>query len=185
MHYLHKILVYVPDVIGTSDENLSEKELFESIRSHAENETESFCEEVFDWRETDSAGRWSDRYPQQVYLAEKDLDWFIKELQDSIAAQRNEIEMCMEQLKSSVGTNLEDIVNGLWTRKAMYDSTDGFNVMTPYYLNEIAAHLYGRYRCDSYFYNVHDCTARLYNSDLDMIRQEPQNWALVMFDYHY
>ena len=66
-------------------------------------------------------------------MAETDVDWFIKELQDSIAAQRNEIEMCMEQLKSSVGTNLEDIVNGLWVRKSMYDSTDGFNVMTPYY----------------------------------------------------
>lgn len=184
MHYLHKILVYVPDVIGTSDAEMDKKELLESIRSYAESETESFYQEAFDWRETDSAGRWSDEYPQQVYLAAKDLDWFIKELQGVSACQRREIDVCMEQLKSSVGMNLEEIVNGLWTRNSMYDSEDGFSMMTPYYLRNLGSHLHGDYRCDSYFYNTHDYTARLYNADLDRVRQEPQNWALVVFDYH-
>ena len=41
MHYLHKIFVYIPEVV--SDKNGYEKaELEEVIRSYAENETESF-----------------------------------------------------------------------------------------------------------------------------------------------
>ena len=40
MHYLHKILVYIPDVV--SDRRGCEKtELLEAIRNHAENQTES------------------------------------------------------------------------------------------------------------------------------------------------
>lgn len=63
MHYLHRILVYLPDVI--SEEKMKEKELLETIRLYADAETECFYQRAFDWRETDSAGCWSDMYPQQ------------------------------------------------------------------------------------------------------------------------
>ena len=45
MHYLHKILVYIPDVV--SDRRDYEKtELLEAIRNHAENQTESYYEQA-------------------------------------------------------------------------------------------------------------------------------------------
>lgn len=182
MHYLHRILVYLPDVVST--EKMEEKELLEAVRLYADTETECFYQNAFDWRETDSAGRWSDMYPQQVYLASSDVNWFMNELQQVMLSQRTEIDSCMEQLKSSVGNNLEDIVNGLWNRSSMYDAADGYSMMIPYYFYKVACHLHGNYQSDSYFYNTHDYTARLYNSDLDTIRQEPDKWALVMFDYH-
>lgn len=184
MHYLHKILVHIPDVTLFPNDKMDEKELLESIRLYADNKTEDFYQQAFDWRETDSAGRWSHEYPQQVYLAASDVDWFIKELEAVMQIQRGEIDQCFSELKRTVGSNLETIINGIWDQNAYGETNNGFSVMTPYYLQNIACHLYGQYRCDSYFYNTHDYTARLYKSDLEKVRQEPDKWALVMFDYH-
>ena len=136
MHYLHRILVYLPDVI--SEEKMKEKELLETIRLYADAETECFYQRAFDWRETDSAGCWSDMYPQQVYLASSDVDWFMNELQQVMLSQRTEIDSCMEQLKSSVGNNLEDIVNGLWKRSSMDDATGGYSIVI---INMVVIHI--------------------------------------------
>ena len=65
------------------------------------------------------------------------------------------------------------------------NKNSGFTCMTSYYLHCIAAHLHGEYRCDSYFYNTHDYTARIYPADIEAVKSETHNWALVMFDYHY
>ena len=79
MHYLHKILVYIPDAV-TDRDNYERSELIDAIRTHAENTTEEFYQSVFDWRETDSAGSWSDEYPVNVLLAQDDVEQFIREL---------------------------------------------------------------------------------------------------------
>lgn len=183
MHYLHKILVYIPEITDTPNE-MSRENLLKEIRSHADSTTEDFYPHVFDWRETDSAGRWAFEYPQQVYLAAEDTEWFIKELQWVMDAQHGEIDMCMAQIKASVGTNLEDIINGIWDRDLYDETKNGFCLMTPFYLYNIACHLHGDYRCDSYFYNTHQHTARIYKSDIEKVKQDPEKWALVMFDYH-
>ena len=117
---------------------MKEKELLETIRLYADAETECFYQRAFDWRETDSAGCWSDMYPQQVYLASSDVDWFMNELQQVMLSQRTEIDSCMEQLKSSVGNNLEDIVNGLWKRSSMDDATGGYSIVI---INMVVIHI--------------------------------------------
>ena len=187
MHFLHKILVHIPSAI-TADEYTSREEILSAVKNHARNETESFYEQAFDWREDQSAGRWEAEYPQQAYVASDDLEWFMKELAEVQTQQKGEIDWAVAQLTSAVGIDLKHIVEGLWNRDGRnFDPTksDGISCMAAFYLRNIADALYGTYRCDSYFYNTHDYTARLYQSDLDMIRQEPENWALVMFDYHY
>lgn len=186
MHYLHKILVHIPSAI-TSDENTTREEILEAVKRHARTETESFGDQAFDWREDESAGRWSDQYPQQAYLASEDLDWFVKELEEILRFQEGEIANSLIRLGESVGTDLPTIVQGLWDRDDHDPNPDPnkkFSSMTAYYLRTMAELLYGQYRCDSYFYNTDSYTARLFKSDMDTIKQNPEKWALVMFDYH-
>lgn len=183
MHYLHKILVYLPDA-GVALATDERETVVSNARSYAESTTEDYYGQAFDWRETDSAGRWSREYPVNVLLASDDLERFISELEETLENQYGELQCCIAQLKGTVGTDLEKIAQGIWEQVSYMDNHDGVNCMTTYYLHCIAAYLYGEYRCDSCFYNSHDYTARLYKEDIDKVRQEPDNWALVMFDYH-
>ena len=183
MHCLHKILVYIPDAV--TDEKVFDREsLLGAIRCHAENETACFYEDAFDWRETETAGRWEDEYPVNVLLARDDTERFIDEMKKALGARDGEIQHCLNQLKSTVGTDLEKITEGLRMGKDR-EQKDGFDHLTGYYLRNLSAHLYGEYRCDSYFYDTHEYTANLRPEDLEQVREEPQKWALVLFDYHF
>jgi len=185
MHYLHKILVHIPSAIEV-DEDTPRKEILRAVIKYAKDETECFCESVFDWREDDSAGRWANIYPQHAYIASDNLDWFMKELSEVIAGQKYEVDDCLKQIRDAAGSDLNHIADQLWNRQSVnYDPSQGITEMTAYYLKALAQHLYGEYRCDSCFYNTKDYTAHLYPSDLDKIRENPSEWALVMFDYHY
>lgn len=184
MHILHRILVKIPDAVSDM-ENCENEESIEAIRSYAESETEAYCGYAYDWRETDTAGRWSERYPINVLFARDDPEAFIQELEDIAENQRREICSCLGELKSTVGTDLEAIAAGLSRRCDIHAGSGSFSQMTAYYLHCIAAHLYGEYRCDSYFYNASEYTARLYPDDIEIVKETPEDWALVMFDYHY
>lgn len=184
MHYLHKILVYIPDAVSVEDEMIREEKM-DRIRSYADEQTSDFYGSVFDWRETDCAGRWSSEFPQNVIFAADDIDAFITQVELGISNQKRELASCLKYLKESVGTDLEGIIKGELECKTQYgESVNGFGVMTSYYLHIISSLLYGEYRSDSYIYNSHGYTARIFPEDIDSIRQEPENWALVMFDYH-
>lgn len=179
MHILHRILVKIHDAVSDMG-NCDNEEIIEAIRSYAESETEAYCGYAYDWRETDTAGRWSERYPINVLFSRDDPEAFIQELEDVAKNQRREINSCLGELKSTVGTDLEAIAAGLSRRRDNH-----FSQMTAYYLHCVAAHLYGEYRCDSYFYNASEYTARLYPDDIEIVKETPDDWALAMFDYHY
>ena len=184
MHYLHKILVHIPTATDV-DADTPREQILKDVISHAKSETECFYERAFDWREDDSAGRWSDTYPQQAYIASDDLEWFINELVDVQNQQKYEIDNCLHRIREAAGTDLVVLSDKLWRRESVsYEIKNGITEMTAYYLRCLAQHLYGEYRCDSCFYNTKDYTARLYKSDFDTIRENPNEWALVMFDYH-
>lgn len=183
MHALHRILVHIPDL---DVEGLSKRELREAIRSKAECDTEDYYGQAFDWRETDSAGRWSDEFKKQVYIAADNIDWFIDQLERTLAIQKGEIDNSLAQIVAPCGIDLKQIVNGLWSIDEMYDKkSPGFNSYTAYYLSKIGKLLHGEYTFDSQFFNTSAYTARLYKSDIDQVKADPKNWALVMFDYHY
>lgn len=184
MHCLHRILVYIPEV-ADDVKNTNKAELIDLIRSCAEERTEDYYEQVFDWRETDTAGRWEDMYPENVIFAKDNPEQFIKELTECLSLQKSEIESDFAQLKCTVGTDLEQIKEGLWNRKSYDDKQGKCTNMTAYYLRNISKLLYGEYTFDSGFYNSHEYTARLYQSDIEEISKNPNDWALVMFDYHY
>ena len=58
MHILHKILVYNEDGF----DSMAENERISSARSMAENSTDSYFGDAYDWRETETAGSWSEDY---------------------------------------------------------------------------------------------------------------------------
>lgn len=183
MHYLHKILVYIPDALADAD-NCDLDETISAVRAYADSETEPYYGQAFDWRETETAGRWRNVYPENVLLAADDVDYFVEELENAKRNQCNEIDCCLAELKRTVGINLEKIINGILIRGSYEEELNGFNFMTPYYLHNISSHLHGDYRCDSYFFNSHDYTSRLYPTDFEKIKSNPTDWALVVFDYH-
>lgn len=184
MHYLHRILVYIPDVTDINTKTTDRNEFMEKIRYYAEQQTEPYYLQAFDWRDTDSAGRWDNEYPVNVIFAEDDVGQFVQELEETMQMQHDNIQDCLTRLGDSVGTDLEKIVDGLLSRKAFDDYSGGMNCMTPYYLYCIAAHLHGEYRYDSYFFNTSGGCSNLFPEDIEAIKEKPQNWALVMFDYH-
>lgn len=185
MHCLHKILVYIPDAIDVV-EGTPRAEILSAVTCYARNQTERFYEKAYDWREDDSAGGWKEEYPQQAYLASEDPEWFLKELEDVQHTQKAEITFALEHLKDTVGTDLLQIVSKLWNRDIRSDApSHDITAMPAYHLRVLAELLDGEYRCDSCFYNTSENTARLFQCDLDEIRQNPSEWALVMFDYHY
>lgn len=187
MHYLHRILVYIPDCCELKT---SRKEKIKEIRCYAESMTEEYDGPAFDWRETETAGRWADEYPQQVYFAADNIEWFEKELKDVQMIQKHEAEKCLAEIKTSVGTDLEKIYKILSERKMYFDEQTEKKVsgcdryMVAYYLHHLSEILHGDYCSNSYFYDTHEITASLYDSKIEQIKAEPQNWALVMFDYH-
>lgn len=183
MHFLHKILVHIPDAVEDREQYESQ-DLIDAIRRYAESETEPFFGQAYDWRETYTAGRWIDSYPVNVMFADDDLDSFVHELESAMQSQRQEMQFCLKKVKSSVGTDLESIAAGLAERKQEWRAESGFNNLTAFYLYCVAAHLYGEYHCDSYFYNTSECTAFICLDDIEAVKSEPSEWALVIFDYH-
>ena len=183
MHFLHKILVKISNAVADR-ERYENDELVDTVRRYAENGTDSFYERAYDWRETESAGRWAAEYPVNVLFADDDLDGFIHELEEAMENQRYELNYALRTIKNSVGTDLEKIVEGLAGRKRALNGEDGFNNMTAFYLHCVAAHLYGEYRCDSCFYNTSEWTAFICAEDIESVKADPSDWALVMFDYH-
>ena len=185
MHYLHKILVHIPSAINMN-EIASKEELLEEIIAYARRVTERFYGIAFDWREVDSAGGWTDKYPKQAYIAADDLGWFINELRDVQESQRREIDDHLNFIQAVGYDNLAVLSDKLWKRGSL---NDDFNKnyednMAAYSLLSLAKCLYGECRFDSYFYNTYSLTAHLYECDFEAIKQDPDDWALVMFDYH-
>ena len=82
MHILHRILVHLPGDVPAS-EGESRGEYLDRIRFYAETETEDFHEIAFDWRETATAGSWSDEHPENVLLGSENREKLLRELKRS------------------------------------------------------------------------------------------------------
>ena len=52
------------------------------------------------------------------------------------------------------------------------------------YLRNLANFLFGEYQFDSRFYNLAEHTARVYPETIQIVKNEPENWAMALFNYH-
>ena len=181
MHVLHRILVHIPDACNVS--GMEREEIIDSVRSQAESRTEEFADIVYDWRETETAGGWSEEYPENVLLGSESQERLIEELEEVRKFQCGEIEANLASFKERAGNSLTAAVNMM---QVSSEEQDGREVsMARYYLKKLAKLLCGEYNCDSGFYDTESYSARVDNGTLEKVRRKPEDWALVCFDYHY
>lgn len=172
MHMLHKILVPLSERELNS---MSREDLIYEARSIAEDSTDYFADSVFDWRETDTAGRWENDYPVNVLFSGDDLSRFIKELEETRGYQDEEISRHLKEI-CKTSSDLREI------RSAIDDP--GSSWQLSYHLQALAEMLSGFYTFESGFYHVDTASSRVTQGLIEQVRATPNKWALVMFDYH-
>lgn len=148
MHYLHRILVYIPDIcsVGKNYPGATKQQ----IRSYAKYQTECFDGHAFDWRETMTAGRWGYEYPENVLLAADNPERFQKELQTAQSFQQEAMNQALKYLEDNDYLDLKKLAAAV-----MEDAQDSPNTqhslsMAAYYLGCFADLIKGTYlRCIS------------------------------------
>lgn len=174
MHYLHKILVHIPrDLL---DDGFTREELMSMAQSDGESVIMEYDPYIWERGYKIGPGRWEDDYPQKAYLASDDLAWFLNELEEVLAFQKEHIDRYVRHLTDAFGSDLTVIVEKLWEKDVVITDLDIIR------FSLLAQLLHGDHFCDSHFYNAERRTSRLYPSDIELIKQNPEEWALVMFD---
>ena len=173
MHALHKILVRLsPDLMSR---DCDRKLLVEEARGVAERETEVYQDRVFDWRETEMAGRWSSVYPENVILSRDNLDAFVAELDEIMTLQHEIAHQYLARICKDI-TDLPTLVQS---------ELDSPRSIDTYELHQLASLLHGEYDFFFRFFNCDAYTARIEQATIDRVKETPNEWALVMFDYHF
>lgn len=142
MHYLHRILVYIPDIcsVGKNYPGATKQQ----IRSYAKYQTECFDGHAFDWRETMTAGRWGYEYPENVLLAADNPERFQKELQTAQSFQQEAMNQALKYLEDNDYLDLKKLAAAV-----MEDAQDSPNTqhslsMAAYYLGCFADLIKGK-----------------------------------------
>ena len=179
MHTLNKVLVRVFNgSISLCDEDWDREDIIESARSFAESETEEYYPQVFDWRETATAGGWADKYPENVLLSKEDICRFIKELEESLEDQLHEMRYRLDNI-CKVSANIKELFDLEYNTHTEHTTVPTWDLLR---LSEL---MFGVYNCDSGFYDTDEYGAKITKKTIDKVKESPNDWALVMFDYHY
>lgn len=180
MHYLHSILVNITDDMN----KMKRTDLISEIKSIAEDITDCYYEIAFDWRETDSAGRWSDIYPENVLLGSERPCEVIKRLKKCQFLQEEVVFSNLHFLKNIFKDDINNIIEEIWKYK-LFKCKSGNNFgISSFLLNGISKILHGEYFYDSFFYDTECFSASLDIETFRKVKQNPKEWALVLFDYH-
>ena len=179
MHILVNHLVRIPTVAQqTAFDEADREDTADALRRYAVDQTECFCDDAFDWRETETAGGWADEYPENVLFAADAPEAFTKRLVEIRNRQKETINSYLRQVIENCGTtNLAEIV------EKCKESDGGF--MARENLCGLANELDGRFTFNGEFYNCEDAEATVTDEVLEAIRRNPGEWAIVLFDHHF
>ena len=175
---VHEILVYLPEVCYEDD---TPEDRERAIVEYAKAEIEQYRDEAFRYYRLACEGDEADRYPKSVIFASDDVEKFIKELEEVNRKQWDLIRQLAESVKEGLGTDLEEII------QKFSEETSGQGAMrlAGHDLFTLVEMLLGYYRNESGFCCAGGGEARVYETTLDQIRQDPSDWALVIFEYDY
>lgn len=180
MHTLNRVLVKIygkDSFLCLTDED-SREEVIDAARSWAESETEDYYPRVFDWRETETAGSWADEYPENVLLSKENIDRFVAELEYALEHQINEAKYHLNII-CKTSSDIKNLFEFAF-------SANSYQRISPLWnLHQLSELMYGVYNCDSGFYDTHEYGAKITKATIDKVKESPNDWALVMFDYHY
>lgn len=175
MHILNRVLVRIYNGCNClCDEICSRDEAIRAARSWAETETEDYYPRVFDWRETDTAGGWKDQYPENVLLSKENINVFVEELEAALEDQLNEVNYHLDEV-CKVSSDIKELVDLEYNNHSV----------PVWHLLQLSELMNGTYTCDSGFYDTDSYTARITRETINSVKESPDDWALVMFDYHY
>lgn len=179
MHILVNHLVRIPTVAQqTAFDEADREDTADALRRYAEDQTECFCDDAFDWRETETAGGWADEYPENVLFAVDDPESFTKRLVEIRNRQKETINWYLGQVMAGCETtDLAEIVEKLKEPDSSF--------MERRCLCGLANELDGRFTFKSEFYNCEDAEATVTDETLEQIRCNPEEWAIVLFDHHF
>lgn len=208
MHVLHCILVRKENLNNAEDVQL----LVEDFRQEALSATERYQDHVFDWRAED-AGRWADEYPNRgVVLGLTDPELFLKLLNQW---KDKPLRAAMESLKFAAHTGYawrtpeEMARDGAVARQGWTPREDGacwsaVPIQTPPVGMELLVRLWddaygfwsysiknavslaaGKYLPESGFYSTPDYLPKISPETFRNAREYPEQFALVLLDYHY
>lgn len=105
MHILVNHLVRIPTVAQqTAFDEADREDTADALRRYAEDQTECFCDDAFDWRETETAGGWADEYPENVLFAVDDPESFTKRLVEIRNRQKETINWYLGQVMAGCET---------------------------------------------------------------------------------
>ena len=166
MQILYKILVHIPSITAQS---YSRSALADSVCTYAETQIACFEE--------------SGTERQNILFAEDNPERFIGELIKVRERADEKIEHAFEGVKKVIGADelgaIADIIRGYEIRDDVLQE-EVKKVWLAEYLMRIAKLLYGEFDKDLGFFNTLDDTADIYNVDIDDIRHNPADWALVL-----
>lgn len=171
MHDLHRILVHIDEDNSLNLYLGNKEELMHKIRRYAVNMTEDF-KDAYDWRETDSAGRYSSHYPVNVLLGADDPEVLRSELQIACEKQKREIDAHVQELCAGGSSDLKELI-------------DPQNEAQAWHFAALGDLIGGRYTFDTAFFNTHTCNARVTQKTIDEVMEHPEEWAIVLFDCHW
>ncbi len=171
MHTSVKYLVNIPTAARCRYFDVNNRE--ETVRalcSYVEDSTECYRDTVFDWRETE--------FPENVLFAEDDVNAFVNMLKEDRERKKEEITDLLRTVKERFGTlDLESIAHVLQKQEKGFCGT--------IYLQELVDGLTDRFTSDSTFFDIENCTVSLSEKSIERVRQNPNEWAVVIFDQHF
>ena len=172
MHALHAVLVNLTDK-KLSGYDKEDDGGVKRIRDYAEKATECFSDSVFDWRETDTAGRWEELYEENVLIGEKDKESIIEVLEKKKEYQESELKHNFSRIYENTGTTDLKEISGML-----------INSVVEWNLKVAVDIIVGEYTIESEFYDTWNRTAKVTDETIKMVSERPNKWAVVLFDYH-
>lgn len=170
MHTLNTILVKPYELPPDHDGAVA------YARSEAESSTSDFENRAYDWRETNTAGRWESEFPENVILGREHPDQLKCLLEDALEQQQQKMRELVNRLAEKAdGCDFKEgllkIVEGSWPEQADL-----------LHLAELAD---GEYTADSMFYNADGYTAKITQAVIDEVMKCPEEYAVALFDFHW
>ena len=188
MHADHAILVNIPEAARDANKPLNEmtkNEIQEMVIDYATEATDIFFCSAFDYR--------SLLENQPVIFSGDDWNVFEEKLLEIDKCQKGYAMHLLNYLEKEAGsTNVSDILRTLLLvndRTASRDSVDPQTWRWDYMnqgawaLFEISKVIHGSYTFDSLFFDTWRSTALV--PFIGQLKETPNDWALVQFDYHY
>ena len=178
MHVLHRVLVYRENLNEMSDED---------IKWEAESDTDEFFGRVFDYRSfVDDDEDWTE-YPKSVIRGKEPIIEHLKLAEESQKEYLKETLGCLANLLGEDNSIMNMTVRDLLCTDCFCKAKDSKDEKLRFAFIELdilADVLLGHYTFEQGFYDSERFTSKITEETYNAVEADPDNFAIVLFDYH-